>query len=118
MIIGLMMPTILQSMLLKSSKDYPTAIRGQFQSWADAIVINLVICLHDYKQYTMKLTSAVGKKDIHPLGEGFLHLPAPTPSEFLAVYCFYSPRLSSTLVSPCEILKMSKNGEMDLVVKI
>ena len=59
----------------------------------------------------MKLTGVVGTKDIHPLGEGFLHLPAPTPSGFLAVRCFYSPHLHFTLVSPRDILKTSKKWQ-------
>ena len=96
-------------------KDDPTAIRGQFDSGADDTVTNLLIYLHDYRPYTtkfkcpVKLTGAVGTNDIHPLGEGFLHLPAPNPSGFLAVRCFYSPHLSSTLVSPRDILKTSKD---------
>ena len=57
----------------------------------------------------MKLTGAVGTKDIYPIGESFLHLPASTQSGFLAVQYFYSSELSSTLVSPCDILKTSKN---------
>ena len=73
------------------------------------------IYLHKYQPYTtwfkcpVKLTGAVGTTNIHPLGEGFLHLPAPTPCGFLAVWCFYSPHLSSTLISPCDILKTSKD---------
>ena len=57
----------------------------------------------------MKLTGVVGRKDIHFLGEGYLHLSAPTLLGFLAVYCLYSPHLSSTLVSFCDILKTSKH---------
>ena len=71
--------------------------------------------MYHYQPYTpkfrcpVKLTGAVGTNNIHPLGEGFLHLPAPNPSGFLAVRCFYSPHLSSTLVSPRDILKTSKD---------
>ena len=85
------------------NKDDPTAIHGQFDSSADATVTNLLIYLHSYRPYTqkfkcpVKLTGAVGTNDIHLLGEGFLHLPAPNMSDFLAVLCFYSPHLSSTI---------------------
>lgn len=57
----------------------------------------------------MKLTGAVDTKDIHPLGECFLHLPAPIPLRFIAVHCFYSPHFSSTLFSPHDILKTFKH---------
>ena len=76
---------------VKIDKDDPTVIKGQFDSSNDAIVTNLLIYLHNYKQYTtkfkcpVKLTGAIGTKDIHPLDEEFLHLPTPTPFVFLAV---------------------------------
>ena len=91
---------------LAIDKDDPDAIRGQFDSGSDDTVTNPLIYLHSYRPYTRKfkcpliLTGAVGTNDMHPFGEGFLHLPAPNPSGFLAVRCFYSPHLSSTLVSP------------------
>ena len=59
-------------------KDDHTAIRGQFDSGADATVTNLLTYLHSYRPYTRKfkcpvrLTGAVGSDDIYPLGEGFL----------------------------------------------
>ena len=31
----------------------------------------------------VKLTGVIGTNNVHPFGEGFLHLPAPTPSGFL-----------------------------------
>ena len=77
--------------------DDLSAIRGQFDSGADATVTNLLIYLHKYQPYTtrfkypIKLTGAVGSYNLYPLGEGFLYLAAPTPSGFLAVRCFYSP---------------------------
>ena len=57
----------------------------------------------------MRLTGAIGTDNIYPEGEGFLRLPAPTPSGYLDVRCFYSPHLTSTLVSPRDILKTSPN---------
>ena len=97
------------------TKDDPTAIRGQFDSGANATVTNLLIYLHNYQPYTtqfkcsVRLTGVDGTTDIYPLGEGFLHLTAPTPSGYLGVRCFYYPHLSSTLVSPRDILKTSKD---------
>ena len=91
---------------IKIDKDDPTAVCGQFDYSDDVTVTILLIYLHYYKQYNtkfkylVKLTGAVGTNDMYPLGEGFLHLPAPTPSKFLAVCCLYSPHLSATLVSP------------------
>ena len=57
----------------------------------------------------MKLTGVGVTKDMHPLGKDFLHLLAPTPLRFLTVCCFFLPHLSSTLVSPRDILKRSKD---------
>ena len=54
----------------------------------------------------MKFIGAVETKAISLVI--FLHFLPPTPSGFLAARFFYSPHLSSTLVSPCDILKMSK----------
>ena len=63
----------------------------------DVITVNAVKItkddpiLHNYEPYTtrfkypVKVTGAVGTTDIHPLGEGFLHLPAPIPCSFLAI---------------------------------
>ena len=99
-------PDIITVNVVEIDKDDPTAVCGQFESGADATLTNLLIYLHDYKHYNtkfkcpVKLTGAIGTKDIHPLGEGFLHLPASTPSGFLTVCYFYSPQFSSTLVSP------------------
>ena len=100
---------------VKIAKDDPTAIRGQFDSGADATVTNLLTYLHNYRPYTrrfkchVRLTGAIGTDNIYPEGEGFLHLPAPTPSGYLGVCCFYSPHLTSTLVSPRDILKTFPN---------
>ena len=55
------------------------------------------------------LTGAIGTDDVYPEGEGFLRLPAPTVSGYLDIRCFYSPHLTSTLVSPRDVLKTSLN---------
>ena len=71
-------PNVLTVNVIKIDKDDLTAVCGQFNSSTDAIVTNLLVYLHDYKQYNVKskcpvnLTGAVGTKDIHPLGQGFL----------------------------------------------
>ena len=84
---------------------------------AEATVTNLLIYLHNYCPYTarfkcpVRLTGTVGTTNIYPLGEGFLHLPAPNPSGYLGVCCFYSPHLTSTLVSPRDILKTWPNSK-------
>ena len=100
---------------VKINKDDPTAIRGQFDSGANTTVTNFLIYLHNYRPYAntykcpVKLTGTVSTINIHPLGIVFLHLPAPTPCGFLAGQCFYSPRLSSSLNSPRDILKTWKD---------
>ena len=100
---------------VKIAKDDPTVICGQFDSGADATVTNLLPYLPNYQPYTcqfkcpVQLTGAVGSTNIYPLGKGFLHLPALTLSGYLGVCCFYSPDLTSTLVSPRDILKTSLN---------
>ena len=106
-------PDIITVNAVMITKDDPTAIRGHFDSGADATITNLLMYLRNYRTYTtrfkcpVRLTGAVGTTDIYPLGEGFLHLPAPTPSGYLSVRCFYSHHLTSTLVSPRDILKTS-----------
>ena len=103
---------------VKITKDDPTAIRGHFDSGANATVTNLLIYLHNYHPYSacfkcpVKFTGAVGSTDIYPLDEGFLHLPMPTPSGYLDVRCFYLPHLTSTFVSPRDILKTSPNWKI------
>lgn len=100
---------------IEINKDDLTPIGGQFDSGADTTVTNLLMYLHLYKYYTtkfkypVKFTVAVGTKVIYPINEGFLHLPDPTPSRFLAVYCVYSPHIAPTLASPYDILMMSKD---------
>ena len=94
-------------------------VRAQFDSGADATVTNLRVYLHDYKPYNRKfkcpvrLTGAVGSTDVFPLGEGKLHVPAPVPSGYIAIRCFYSPHLSSTLISPRDVLKTGKQWNKD-----
>ena len=59
------------------------------------------------------MTGAIGSTDVFPLGEGKLHVPAPVPSGYIAIRCFYSPHLSSTLISPRDVLKTGKRWNKD-----
>ena len=83
----------------------------QFYNGADARVNNLLVYVHNYKPYNLKLkcpvwlTSAAGSDNIYPLGEGKLHAPAAVPGGNLAICCLYSLHLSSILISSCCILK-------------
>ena len=60
------------------ANNYRNAIRGQFDSGADASVNNVLIYFHNYSSYTkklkypVKLTSTVGTKDLYLLGEDFM----------------------------------------------
>ena len=81
-------------------------VRGQFNNGADATVTNLLVYLHEYKLYDRKFKCPIVRSnDFYPLGEGKLCVPAAVPDGYLAVRCFYSPHLSSTLISPRDILK-------------
>ena len=108
-------PEIITVNAVKITIDDPTAIQGRFYSGANATVTNLLIYLYNCCPYTaqfkcpVRLTIAVGTTNIYPLCEGFLHLPAPTPSGYLGVRCFYSPHLISAFVSLRDILKTSPN---------
>ena len=92
---------------------------AQFDSGADATVTNLRVYLYDYKTYNRKfkclvrLTGAVGSTDIFPFGEGKLHVPTAVPCGYIAICCFYSPHLSSTLISPRDILLTGKRFNKD-----
>ena len=57
--------------------------------------------------------SFVGSTDVFPLGEGKLHVPAAVPCGYIAICCFYSPHLSSTLISPPDVLNTSKRWNKD-----
>ena len=57
----------------------------------------------------VKFTGAIGSNDVNPLGEGYLYVPDPVPWDYLPIRCFYSSYSSSTLVSPWDILKTTKN---------
>ena len=100
---------------VKIAKDHPTTIRGRFDSGADTTVTNLLVYLHNYRPYSglfkfpIRLTGAIGSVNIYHLSGDFLHLPAPTPSGYLGIRCFFSPHLNSCLVSPRDILKTSLN---------
>ena len=92
---------------------------GQFDNGADTTVTNLLVYLHNSKPYDRKfkcpvqLTSTIGSNNVYPLGEGKLCVPAAIPGGYLAICCFYSPHLSSTLISPYDILKTTTRWNKD-----
>ena len=94
-------------------------IRDQFDNYADTTIINSLFYLHDYKAYNCKfkcpgkLTDDIDSSDVYPLGEGNLNIPATVPSEHFVTCCFYSPHISSTLVSHSDVLKTAKNWNKD-----
>ena len=96
------------------SNDAPdtSAFRAQIDTGAGASCTNLKRALHDYRPYSHKypspitLTAALGMTVV-PEGEGYLRLPAPNGT-YVDVLTYYSPLLTSTLVSEQCILKSSK----------
>ena len=79
-------------------------------------VTNLQYILHDYKPYTesfkcpVRLIGAIDKSNaIYPEGEGYLSIPAKVETGYIHIKCYYSPRLTSTLLSENCILKQNNN---------
>ena len=81
--------------------------RGQLDTGAKVSCTNLRYILHKYRPYTsrhkspIKLTAAIDGEtlSIIPEGIGKLKVPAPNENKFILIDCYYSPRLSSTLIS-------------------
>ena len=81
--------------------------RGQLDTGAKVSCTNLRYILHNYKPFNhhrkspIRLTAAIDGETlcIVPEGQGQLKVPAPNQKGFLYIDCFYSPRLSSTLIS-------------------
>ena len=77
------------------------------------------VYLHDYKPYNRKfkcpvwLTGTVGSNNVYPLGEDKLHVPAAVPCGYIAIRSFFSSHLSSTLISPRDILKTASRWNKD-----
>ena len=117
-------PDVITVNAIKIDKDNPTTVHGQFDSGADATIINLLIHLYDYRQYNtkskcpVKLTSAVGTKDIHPLGECFLYMPVLHLPDFLR----FAISIHLIFLLPLSVLEIFSRppriGTLDLVVKI
>ena len=59
------------------------------------------------------MTGAVGSNNVYPFGEGKTYLPAAVPCGYIVIRCFYSPHLSSTLISPQDILKTATRWNKD-----
>ena len=48
----------------------------------------------------MRLVGAIDEANaVYPEGEGYLHIPAEVHKGYIRVRCYYSPRLTSTLLS-------------------
>ena len=97
--------------------DY-SAPRGQIDTGAMVSCTDKLHILHKYRAYDesflcpLKLAGAVSSsEDVHPLGEGFLHVPAINQQDFVAVRCFYSPHILSTSISENDIMKTAVDYE-------
>ena len=84
------------------------ALRAQIDTGAGVSCTNLLFALWNYRAYTaawpapIKLTAALARSTV-PLGEGYLRLPGPG-NTYVDVLTYYSPDLTSTLVSEKSIL--------------
>ena len=101
----------LPSKALPTKVDY-SAPRGQIDTGVIVSCTDKLHILHKYRAYDkffvcpLKLSGAVSSsEDVLPLGEGFLHAPAINQQDFVAVQCFYSPHIASTLISKNDIKK-------------
>ena len=86
--------------------------RGQIKTGAAVSCTDKLHILHDYWAYDdifpcpIKLFTALDKsEDVLPLGKGYLHVPAVNRQDFVAVWCFYSPHITSSLISENDIMK-------------
>ena len=81
--------------------------RGQLDTGAKVSCTNSKYILHQYHPFTaqrkspIRLTAAIDGETLYivPEGHGKIKVPAPNNKGFILVDCYYSPRLSSTLVS-------------------
>ena len=87
-------------------------IKAHLDTGAKVTVSNLKYILHNYKPYTcsfkcpVRLIGAIDKTNVvYPEGEGFLHIPAEVHKGYIRVRCYYSPRLTSTLLSENDVIR-------------
>jgi hypothetical protein len=96
----------------------PDDPRGQLDTGAKASVTNNKNNLHRYREYTkshpppVRLTAAIDNGDpgIFPEGEGYLRVPAPNARGYIEVLTYYSPHLTSTLISENGLYNTSTNS--------
>ena len=90
----------------------PDHIRGQIDTGAKVSCTNMLFLLHEYRAYTSKqpsrirLTAAIDNGDnaIIPEGEGYLFVPANNKQGHIRIKAYYSPSLTSTLISENSIM--------------
>ena len=96
--------------------EYYGDVVAHLDTSAKVTVTNLPYILHDYKPYTklfkclVHLIGAVdGSNAVYPKGEGYLDIPVEVNNCYFCVKCYYSPCLTSTLLSGICILKQNDN---------
>ena len=98
---------------------------AQVGTGASVTCANKLHALHDYKAYDddfpcpVCLSATLDKSvKVFSLGEGFLHVPAINQQDFIAVCCFYSPHLTSTLISKNDIMKTAVDYKQNIWSKL
>lgn len=96
-------------------KYYGTVV-AHLDTGAKGTVTNLKYILHNHKPYTksfkcpVQLIGAVDRFNaIYSGGKGYLSIPADVDNGYIDVKCYYSPRLTSTLLSENCILEQNNN---------
>lgn len=78
--------------------------RAQIDTGAFVSCTDQLHLIHRFKKFSkdypcpVKMMPASEGSDLFPVGHGFLHVPAPVPSGYLAVRVFYHPRLRTTVI--------------------
>ena len=92
----------------------PNKIRAQIDTGAKVSVTNLRHALHNYRKYGKKhrspitLSGAIDEDTVaRPEGCGYIRIPSENKRGYIDVKTYYSPRLTSTLMSENCILRAS-----------
>ena len=104
-----------------SSTSIHVARRAQVDTAAQATVTPYRYLLHDYREYDdnfrcpIRLVAALDSNaKVQPLGEGYLHVPCHDATtgdpNFIAVRCYYSPSVTSTLLNENDLYGPSKSS--------
>eukprot|EP00536_Pseudo-nitzschia_multiseries_P004809 jgi/Psemu1/10927/gm1.10927_g len=94
---------------------FQQGVKAHIDTGAKVSCTNLKHILHGYKPYTklrkclVRLTAAIGGKAATciPEGSGYLHIPVPNHIGYLKVFFYYSPSLSTTLLSENDLCGMT-----------